>query len=183
MALVLSGSIDISGSMTATTIVVSAPGVAGMVSSSAQIRELVPLMQTTASLNSSTGSIKAEIAGIEAYTASLKSFYDGTVGQICAQVPYGNTTISYNLTSLPIGLYLVTAYMVRGGASANETYAVTWLYYHFSGGTDLVATVASNPGPMNNNGAVGISGTTVSVTWGGNRGPAAVVAVRLRDAF
>ena len=50
MALVLSGSIDISGSMTATTIVVSAPGVAGMVSSSAQITELAPLMAYTASL-------------------------------------------------------------------------------------------------------------------------------------
>ena len=38
MALVLSGSIDISGSMTATTIVVSAPGAGGMVSSSQQIQ-------------------------------------------------------------------------------------------------------------------------------------------------
>ena len=50
MALVLSGSIDISGSMTATTIVVSSPGAAGMVSSSAQITELVPLMAYTSSL-------------------------------------------------------------------------------------------------------------------------------------
>ena len=50
MALVLSGSIDISGSMTATTIIVSAPGAAGMVSSSAQITELAPLMAYTASL-------------------------------------------------------------------------------------------------------------------------------------
>jgi hypothetical protein len=50
MALVLSGSIDISGSMTATTIIVSSPGVAGMVSSSAQITELAPLMAYTASL-------------------------------------------------------------------------------------------------------------------------------------
>ena len=62
MALVLSGSIDISGSMTATTIIVSAPGAAGMVSSSNQLVEL----------NTATGSIKGEIAGIEAYTASLK---------------------------------------------------------------------------------------------------------------
>ena len=96
MALVLSGSIDISGSMTATTIIVSSPGVAGMVSSSAQITELAPLMAYTASLKAAaivssstqvqnydvfalnsnlyngTGSIKGEIAGIEAYTASLK---------------------------------------------------------------------------------------------------------------
>jgi len=73
MALVLSGSIDISGSMTATTIVVSAPGVAGMVSSSAQIRELVPLMQSTASLNSSTSSLIAITNGLMAVTASMKA--------------------------------------------------------------------------------------------------------------
>jgi hypothetical protein len=50
MALVLSGSIDISGSMTATTILISSPGAAGMVSSSAQITELAPLMAYTASI-------------------------------------------------------------------------------------------------------------------------------------
>jgi hypothetical protein len=108
MALVLSGSIDISGSMTATTIIVSAPGVAGMVSSSAQIRELVPLMQTTASLNLSTGSIKAEIAGIESYTASLKSSgilsssaqiqnYNLFAVTSSANTFYGNQTISGSL--------------------------------------------------------------------------------------
>ena len=55
MALVLSGSIDISGSMTATTILISSPGAAGMVSSSAQIGELVPLMQSTSSITNLTG--------------------------------------------------------------------------------------------------------------------------------
>jgi hypothetical protein len=73
MALVLSGSIDISGSMTATTIVVSSPGAAGMVSSSAQITELVPLMQATASLNSSTSSLIAITNGLMAVTASMKA--------------------------------------------------------------------------------------------------------------
>jgi hypothetical protein len=109
--------------------------------------------------------------------------YEGTAGQICASVPYGSTTISYNLTNLPIGLYLVTAYMVRGGAAINETYSYTWMYYHFSGGTDVVTGLGGNPGPSNNNGGVSISGTTITVGWGGARGPAAVVALKLRDAF
>ena len=73
MPLILSGSVDISGSMTATTIVVSTPGAAGMVSSSAQIRELVPLMQATASLNSSTSSLIAITNGLMAVTASMKA--------------------------------------------------------------------------------------------------------------
>lgn len=47
MALVLSGSIDISGSMTATTIIVSAPGAAGMVSSSQQIQNYNVFAQTS----------------------------------------------------------------------------------------------------------------------------------------
>ena len=79
MALVLSGSIDISGSMTATTIVVSSPGAAGMVSSSAQITELVPLMQSTSSINNLTGSLITTssnnviaIDGLNTYTASIK---------------------------------------------------------------------------------------------------------------
>lgn len=46
MALVLSGSIDISGSMTATTIIVSAPGAAGMVSSSQQITNYYKFAET-----------------------------------------------------------------------------------------------------------------------------------------
>jgi hypothetical protein len=73
MPLILSGSVDISGSMTATTIVVSSPGAAGMVSSSAQITELVPLMQATASLNSSTSSLIAITNGLMAVTASMKA--------------------------------------------------------------------------------------------------------------
>jgi hypothetical protein len=62
MALVLSGSIDISGSMTATTIIVSAPGAPGMVSSSNQLVEL----------NTATGSLIGITNGLTAYTASLK---------------------------------------------------------------------------------------------------------------
>ena len=78
MALVLSGSIDISGSMTATTIVVSAPGVAGMVSSSAQITELAPLMAYTASLKgASIVSSSQQITNYYKFaeTASANTFY------------------------------------------------------------------------------------------------------------
>jgi hypothetical protein len=46
MALVLSGSIDISGSMTATTIIVSAPGASGVVSSSQQIQNYFTFAKT-----------------------------------------------------------------------------------------------------------------------------------------
>ena len=78
MALVLSGSIDISGSMTATTIVVSTPGAAGMVSSSAQITELAPLMAYTASIKAA--SIVSSSQQIQNYntfavTSSANTFY------------------------------------------------------------------------------------------------------------
>jgi len=78
MALVLSGSIDISGSMTATTIIVSAPGVAGMVSSSAQIKELAPLMAYTASLKGAAiVSSSQQITNYYKFaeTASANTFY------------------------------------------------------------------------------------------------------------
>lgn len=134
----------------------------------------------------SSGSPKATVSSTGNLTTTggiYSPFYEGTAGQICASVPYGTTGITYNMASLGIGLYLVTAYMVRGGAAINETYAVTYLYYHFSGGTDVVSTIASNPGPANNNGGITLSGTTITIGWGGGRGPAAVVALRLRDAF
>ena len=50
MPLILSGSVDISGSMTATTILVSSPGAAGMVSSSQQIQNY-NLFAVTSSAN------------------------------------------------------------------------------------------------------------------------------------
>ena len=78
MALVLSGSVDISGSMTATTIVVSAQGAAGMVSSSAQITELVPLMAYTASLKGAaivSSSQQIQNYNLFAVTSSANTFY------------------------------------------------------------------------------------------------------------
>ena len=79
MALVLSGSIDISGSMTATTIIVSSPGVAGMVSSSAQITELAPLMAYTASLKGAaivSSSQQVQNYFTFAKTGSANTFYN-----------------------------------------------------------------------------------------------------------
>ena len=78
MALVLSGSIDISGSMTATTILVSSPGAAGMVSSSAQITELAPLMAYTASLKGAaivSSSQQIQNYNLFAATSSANTFY------------------------------------------------------------------------------------------------------------
>jgi hypothetical protein len=78
MPLILSGSVDISGSMTATTILVSSPGAAGMVSSSAQITELVPLMAYTASIKAA--SIVSSSQQVQNYftfarTGSVNTFF------------------------------------------------------------------------------------------------------------
>ena len=99
MALVLSGSIDISGSMTATTIIVSAPGAAGMVSSSNQLVEL----------NTATGSIKGEIAGIETYTASLKG---------AIEVSGQNVNVLGTLTAQEIyTTYVTSSVMFKSGSN------------------------------------------------------------------
>ena len=89
MALVLSGSIDISGSMTATTILISSPGAAGMVSSSAQITELAPLMAYTASLKG---------AAIVSSSQQVQNYF--TFAQTSsANTFYGNQSISGTLTA------------------------------------------------------------------------------------
>ena len=102
MALVLSGSIDISGSMTATTILVSSPGAAGMVSSSAQITELAPLMAYTASIKGAaivSSSQQVQNYFTFAKTGSANTFY-GT------QTISGDVTASVlNLTKSPDGIF------------------------------------------------------------------------------
>jgi hypothetical protein len=87
MALVLSGSIDISGSMTATTILISSPGAAGMVSSSAQITELAPLMAYTASLKG---------AAIVSSSQQITNYYK-FAETASANTFYGNQSISGSL--------------------------------------------------------------------------------------
>ena len=87
MALVLSGSIDISGSMTATTILISSPGAAGMVSSSAQITELAPLMAYTASLKG---------AAIVSSSQQITNYYK-FAETASANTFYGTQTISGSL--------------------------------------------------------------------------------------
>jgi hypothetical protein len=110
--------------------------------------------------------------------------FQGIAGQIVTSVGYGSTTLgSYDLNNLAEGMYIVTGYMVRGGAGINETYTQTWFYSRLPGGSAYVSTIANNGGPGNCYGGVSISGTTVSIGWCGGRGPAAITALRLRDAF
>ena len=109
MALVLSGSIDISGSMTATTIIVSAPGVAGMVSSSAQITELAPLMAYTASLKTSqllSGSGLTNYVPIYNGTTALSSSIifqsTGSIGASGKGITIGSNVPMYKFAVNPV---------------------------------------------------------------------------------
>jgi hypothetical protein len=123
---------------------------------------------------------------VKASSGVYGNFLEGEFGQVLSSVSYGGTTISKNLAELDPGAYLIHAYMMRGGGGVNETYSVLWYYMHlsgFGGGSDAISAIYSNPGPQNNNGAISLSGYTVSITWGGARGPAAVTALKLRDGY
>ena len=159
MALVLSGSIDISGSMTATTIIVSAPGAAGMVSSSNQLVEL----------NTATGSIKGEIAGIEAYTASLKGAIEvsgqnvNILGTLTAQeiyTTYVTSSVMFKSGSTKFGDDTGDAHEftgslnVSGGLLVNGTSAVTITANTAGNNTlNLVSTNSANSGKIQFGGA------------------------------
>jgi hypothetical protein len=148
MALVLSGSIDISGSMTATTIIVSAPGVAGMVSSSAQITELAPLMAYTSSLK---GAI--EVSGQNV----------NVLGMITAQqfnVTYVSSSVMYQSGSTKFGnsfddKHEVTGSLnVSGGLSVNGTSAITITSNTAGNNTlNLISTNNANSGRIQFGGA------------------------------
>jgi hypothetical protein len=124
--------------------------------------------------------------GVRATGGMYASLFEGEFGIVCASTPYAGATISYNLAALDPGIYLINAYMMRGGGGINETYSVMWYYMHlsgFGGGSDAISAIYNNPGPNNNNGGITLSGYTVNIGWGGARGPAAVTATKLRDAY
>jgi hypothetical protein len=110
MALVLSGSIDISGSMTATTILISSPGAAGMVSSSAQITELAPLMAYTASLKG---------AAIVSSSQQITNYYK-FAETASANHFYGTQTISGSL-NVSSSLFVSSSSTFKGNLTIQKT--------------------------------------------------------------
>ena len=176
MALELSGSINISGSMTATTIVVSSPGVAGMVSSSAQIGELVPLMQSTSSINNLTGSLITTssnnviaIDGLNTYTASIKAAIEvsgqnvNVLGTLTAQeiyTTYVTSSVMFKSGSTKFGddtgdrHEFTGSLNVSGGLLVNGTSAVTITSNTAGNNTlNLVSTNSANSGKLQFGGA------------------------------
>ena len=139
---------------------------------------------------STNGSIKQTIANNGTITIacnlSVGTSADagGGFGTMIAYQPYGAASFSCNLNVLPDGTYIVTASMVRGGDGINQTYSAMFIYHHYisSGGTDIINTIVSSTAPGNNNGALSLSGTTISIGWGGARGPASISALRLRTS-
>jgi len=162
MPLILSGSVDISGSMTATTILVSSPGAAGMVSSSAQITELVRLMQATASLNAYTGSESAVINNIMAVTASMKA---ATIVSSSQQITnyYKFAETASATTTFYGGITTTGTNTLNGGT--------TYLSTTYQGTTTFFTTGVS--GPLNYGGStIRIVGGTGTSAAGIQFGPA-----------
>jgi hypothetical protein len=77
---VLTGSLNVSGSIIANTITGSILATNGLVSSSNQIPQLFSLMQTTASLNTYTGSNDSVVQRLEQTTASLNTTTGSLIG-------------------------------------------------------------------------------------------------------
>jgi hypothetical protein len=88
MGVDFSGSLNISGSMTATTIIVSAPGAPGMVSSSNQLVEL----------NTATGSLIGITNGLMGVTASL-NLKTGSYATTGSNTFNGNQSISGSISA------------------------------------------------------------------------------------
>jgi hypothetical protein len=155
MALVLSGSIDISGSMTATTILISSPGAAGMVSSSAQITELAPLMQSTASINNLTGSLITTssnnviaIDGLNTYTSSLKA---AAIVSSSQQITNYFTFAKTGSANTFYGNQTITGSLFISGSGGNPSQAIQIIRDTVGNGTvveesNMAITILSAPG-------------------------------------
>ena len=105
MPLILSGSVDISGSMTATTIIVSAPGGGGMVSSSQQIQNY-NLFAVTSSANTFYGNLTV----------------DKSSPNISVNAPTG-TTGQYNINN-GVGTLMWAMYSTTGGGNSQGNWGL-----------------------------------------------------------
>jgi len=165
MPLILSGSVNISGSMTATTIVVSAPGAAGMVSSSAQITELAPLMAYTASIKAASivsSSQQIQNYNLFAVTSSANTFY-------------GNQRITGSLNvsgSLIVGGTDVTHYI-------GESYGGGIVFYVYDGGKHglIAATSDQSSGTTWYNGGYAAANTPFDGINAGIRNTISITSV------
>jgi hypothetical protein len=176
MPLILSGSVDISGSMTATTILVSAPGAAGMVSSSAQITELVPLMAYTASIKAASivsSSTQIQNYNLFAQTSSANTFF-GNQGISGSLNVIGNGIIRLNASSTTSVSTSPT--VISSGANTYGGLAIVW--GDTSGGTvafsDLIFYTLGTVSILSGHNAIGgpagrtysMSGTSLRVAMG-----------------
>ena len=171
MPLILSGSVDISGSMTATTIIVSAPGGGGMVSSSAQITELVPLMAYTASLKSAaivSSSQQIQNYNLFARTGSANTFF-GNQGISGSLNVIGNGIIRLNASSTTS--VSTSATVISTGANTYGGLAIVW--GDTTGGTafsDLIFYTVATVSVLSGHNAIGgPAGRTYSMSGGSLR--------------
>jgi len=152
MPLVLSGSVDISGSMTATTILVSAPGAGGMVSSSQQIQNY-NLFAVTSSANTFYGN--QIISG----TLSVNSSANEPIVINSANATTLNTSYRYNngtqLGYIGTGQGLVTG----GGSTIFAIRSENSMAFSVSGGT--IAQTITSAGQTQITGSFAVSGNSV----------------------
>ena len=86
-----------------------------------------------------------------------------------AEVINGSAPVSFDLDTLADGAYNVYAEMWVGGAGLNTQYSAIWFFQKRTGQTSSLRDVLTQNAPGNNNGAISVSGTTVSVSWAGSR--------------
>jgi len=152
MPLILSGSVDISGSMTATTILVSSPGGGGMVSSSAQITELAPLMAYTASIKS---------AAIVSSSQQIQNYFTfARTGS--ANTFYGNITVDKSSPTLQLNAPTGTSGEYRLSNGVGTTH---WSMYSTTGGSNTQSNWA-----LYSLGRTGGAGNVIDITPAGNIG-------------
>ena len=150
MPLILSGSVNISGSMTATTILVSAPGAGGMVSSSQQIQNY-NLFAVTSSANTFYGN--QIISG----TLSVNSSANEPIVINSANATTLNTSYRYNngtqLGYIGTGQGLVTG----GGSTIFAIRSENSMAFSVNGGT--IAQTITSAGQTQITGSFEVNGT------------------------
>jgi hypothetical protein len=134
-----------------------------------------------------TGVVPILHGGTSGTTASLaRTNLENAV--VVLNLPYGlNPAInSIDLsTALYAGQYLIYVSMIRGGASGNVTYSALYMFTHYygSGGTDVLREILSPDSAGSGYGNIFSSGSSVGISWTGNRGEAIITVQTLQGGI
>lgn len=107
--------------------------------------------------------------GVVNGTVTFNGDVSGNVGTVRANQEGGAGPISFDASTLPDGVYIITASIQFGGPGANACQSAIWIFQKRVGNANIWRALLASDAPGNNDGNITLTGDTVTCNWGGAR--------------